>query len=395
VLNGRVIPGPPLPISRVLTAKRVVLDGGRVDPGWVEIANGVITATGSGILPGREDEVLDGWLLPGFVDQHCHGGGGAAFESHDPADIRTAARTHLRHGTTSLVASLVSLSRTELPEQVARLVPECEAQVIAGIHLEGPWLSRKHKGAHDPQNLRDPSPQELEVVLEAGQGHVKMVTIAPELPGAIETIRACVANGVVAAVGHTDATYQQAVDAVDAGATVATHLFNAMPAPHHRRPGPVAALTEDPRVAVEMIVDGFHLHPGVVRLTGRAASYRVVLVTDAMAAAGYSDGDYDLGGLAVQVRDGFARLVDGGAIAGSTLTMDSAFRRYVAECGAPVVEAVSAASKIPARLMKLWDRGELRVGARADICHLDEQLNLQGVWRAGDPVELLADQNVS
>lgn len=377
-----------MPTDRVLTAERVVLPDGVAEPGWLTVKDGIITGAGSGVLPGREDEILPGWLVPGFVDQHLHGGGGAAFETDDPTAAETVFQTHLRHGTTSMVASLVSASVSGLPEQVARLADKCDAGLLAGIHLEGPWLSPLHKGAHEPANLRNPTVEEFEAILAVGKGYIRMITIAPELPGAMEVIRACAANDVVAAVGHTDADYDQTVAAIDAGATAATHLFNAMNPVHHRNPGPVTALVEDPRVGVEMIVDGIHVHPSAVRMARLASEGRVILHTDAMAAAGVGDGDYVLGSLAVEVRDGTARLVEGGAIAGSTLTMDSAFKRYVDECGASVPEAVAASSTRPARLMLLRDRGELREGARADICHVDSELGLQGVWLRGEPVDL-------
>jgi N-acetylglucosamine-6-phosphate deacetylase len=377
-----------MPTDRVLIAERVVLPDRVAEPGWLTVRAGLITGAGSGILPGRGDEVIPGWLVPGFVDQHIHGGGGAAFETDNPAAAETVVQTHLRHGTTSMIASLVSASVLGLPEQVGRLVDQCETGLLAGIHLEGPWLSPLHKGAHDPVNLRNPTVEELEAVLAVGKGYIRMITIAPELPGAMDVIRACAANDVVAAVGHTDADYDQTVAAIDAGATAATHLFNAMSPLHHRDPGPIAALVEDPRVSVEMIIDGIHVHASAARMARLASEGRVILHTDAMAAAGFGDGDYVLGSLAVEVRDGTARLVEGGAIAGSTLTMDSAFRRYVHDCGASVVEAVAASATRPAHLMRLDDRGELRVGRRADICNLDSDLELGGVWLQGESVDL-------
>jgi N-acetylglucosamine-6-phosphate deacetylase len=274
-------------------------------------------------------------------------------------------------------------------EQVEALADACEADLLAGIHLEGPWLSPLHRGAHDPANLRNPSESELEAVLAAGRGHIKMITIAPELPEAMTAISDCVTAGVVAAIGHTDADYDQTQAAIAAGATVATHLFNAMPAIKHRDPGPVSALIADPRVFVELIVDGVHLHPGAIRLAKSSAQERVILVTDAMAAAGAADGHYCLGPLEVDVVDSVARLTEGGAIAGSTLTMAAVFRNYVDLVGATVSEAVRATAQAPARMMGLLDRGTIVAGARADLCHLNPELALSGVWRGGESIPLL------
>lgn len=345
---------------------------------WIAVADGRIQALGADDPP-ADAQPLPGTLVPGFVDIHCHGGAGAAFESGDPQQVLAAADCHRRHGTTTLVASLVSASTEELIRQITALVPLCDDGVIAGIHLEGPWLSERFKGAHDPAQLRDPSPRELATLVAAGHGHVRMVTLAPERPGAIATIAECRTSGVVAAVGHTDASYEQTVAAVDAGASVATHLFNAMRRVHHRHPGPVPALTEDPRVTVELIADGTHMAPPLLHLAERAAGGRVALVTDAMAAAGQSDGSYDLGGLAVDVTDGVARLVADGAIAGSTLTMDRAVRVFAAGRHSNLNPAVEAATTTPARALDL-DVGRLSVGGRADMVLLDDDQRVVRVW---------------
>jgi N-acetylglucosamine-6-phosphate deacetylase len=211
-----------------------------------------------------------------------------------------------------------------------------------------------------------------------------MVTIAPELPGALTAIRDIVDAGAVAAVGHTDADHEITRAALDAGATVATHLFNAMRPVHHREPGPVLALLEDPRARVELIADGVHLHPAALRHAGTVAGPdRTVLVTDAMAAAGTGDGDYQLGSLQVRVTEGVARLASGGAIAGSTLTMEAAFRGAVQTCGLLVADAARAAATTPAAIIGLSERGQLRAGHRADLVVLDESLTVAGVMRAG------------
>ncbi len=204
---------------------------------------------------------------------------------------------------------------------------------------------------HDAVVVRAPDPAEVTRLLDAGDGTVRMVTLAPELDGGLEAVAVLAHRGVIAALGHSDATYAVAQEALDAGASVATHLFNAMRPIHHREPGPVLALVEDPRAFVELIADGVHLHPAVLHWAATSAPGRFLLVTDAMGAAGAADGDYVLGPAAVQVRDGVARLASNGAIAGSTLTMDRAVRYAVQTAGLPLDDVVEAATATPARLL--------------------------------------------
>ncbi|MGH3724407.1 MAG: N-acetylglucosamine-6-phosphate deacetylase [Mycobacterium sp.] len=268
----------------------------------------------------------------GFFDMHVHGGGGASFGG-DPEGNRIAAEWHRSHGTAGMLASLVTLTPEETLRAVRVLAETAGTETIAGIHLEGPWLSPRYAGAHDPDLLREPDLAELERLLDAGAGHIRMVTIAPELPGAISAIEVLVSRGVVAAVGHTDATYEQTQQAISTGATVATHLFNAMRPIHHREPGPIPALLEDPGVTIELIADGVHIHPAIYQMVHAAVGPdRIALVTDAMCAAGMPDGAYQLGQLPVTVCSGEARLLDG-TIAGSTASMDDLYRFAVAQAG--------------------------------------------------------------
>jgi N-acetylglucosamine-6-phosphate deacetylase len=322
-------------------------------------------------------------LVPGFVDLHCHGGGGASFTSADPDEIARAAAMHRARGTTTMHASLVSAAYDDLIDQIRALSPFVDDGTLHGIHLEGPWISPAYCGAHDPLTLRLPDPDEVARVLDAGGGRIRMVTLAPELPGALESIRVIVESGAVAAIGHTAADGEVARAAVDAGATVATHLFNAMPPLLHRDAGPVGVLLADPRVTCEVIGDGVHLEPEVVALALSAAEGRGALVTDAMSAAGAGDGDYRIGTLDVVVRDGVARLRDGGSLAGSTLLMDSALRRAVRLADRSLEQASRAASLTPARAMGLADRGALAVGQRADVVVLDADLQVMRVLRGG------------
>ncbi|WP_338200738.1 N-acetylglucosamine-6-phosphate deacetylase [Candidatus Nephthysia bennettiae] len=334
------------------------------------------------------EDLAGAWLVPGFVDIHVHGGGGASMTGGDAAQILEAAQFHRRHGTTHLLVSQVTAGLDTMLAGCAAVAGLVEggARGIVGGHLEGPFLSRRRRGAQDPDSLLPVEPEVLERLLSAGRGTVRMVTVAPELPGAPALIARLVAEGVVAALGHTDASYAEAVAGFRAGARVATHLFNGMPPLHHRDPGPVAAALERPGVVCELINDGFHVAPAIVRLVAAAAGPdRVAFITDAIAAAGMGDGDYELGRLPVRVAGGLATLVDGGNIAGSTLTMDRAFQRAVLEVGLRMEDAVRMASTTPARVLGLEGRvGTIRPGQDADLVVLDDGLEVTAVMAAGD-----------
>jgi len=380
----------------VTTADRTVLAGGRlvlptgvVEDGLLTVERGRITAagpSGQGSLPGATLDLTGRTVVPGFVDLHVHGGGGASYASGVAEEALTAARTHLEHGTTTTMASTVTGEIDEVCRQAAVLSELVEDGVLAGIHFEGPFISHQRCGAHRPDLLRDPDPALVRRLLEAARGTARMLTLAPELPGGLESVRLLADRGVIAAVGHTDADHATTVQAIDAGATVATHLFNAMPSIHHRRPGPVVALLEDERVTVELVNDGVHLHPAVLDLAfGRVGAARVSLITDAMGAAGMGDGLYPLGPLQVRVTDGVARLVEGGSIAGSTLTLDTAFKRTVAVNGRSLEDAVRMLSTTPAALLGRSDEiGSLRAGSYADLVVLDSvSYDLVAVMRRG------------
>jgi len=396
--------------SRLLTGGRVVTPAGVLSPGWIRVAGNRIDAVGSGaavqpLPPGLPVTELHGhWVLPGFVDMHVHGGGGASFTVGPADDARRAAAFHRGHGSTTLVASLVTAPLADLEARAAMLAALADQGVIAGIHLEGPFLSAVRCGAQDPRHMLAPDVAAFERLYAAAAGHVRVITIAPELPGAAGLIKAVVRVGVTAAVGHTDATADVTSAAVDAGVTHATHLFNGMRPLHHREPGPAGALLDRDEVTCEVIADGVHLHDTVIRLTARAAGPgRLVLITDAMAAAGMPDGSYRLGSRRVDVAGGVARLAGGdepgttgasagrgGAIAGSTATMADVVRHAVA-AGLPVTAVAAAASTTPARVLGLGDRtGALRAGLNADLVVCDEEFRLravmrQGEWLAGNP----------
>lgn len=375
-------------MSVTLSDARVVTPDG-VHDGWLTIEDGRITHVGRGRAP-RDGLALGGrTVVPGFVDIHTHGGAGGSYPDGDPETAAAAAALHLERGSTTAVASLVTAAPDALTRAASALADLCEQGLFAGIHFEGPYIARSRCGAHDPALLREPDREEFRALVKAGRGHVRMLTIAPELPNALDVIRDAAAEGVVAALGHSDATYERTLDGIEAGATVATHLYNAMPPLNHRDPGPIAALLQDERVTVELINDGVHVHPAMLRLAMDAAGAdRTALITDAMAAAGMGDGRYPLGPMTVDVVDGVARLASDtpgeGSIAGSTLTMDVAFRRTVREVGRSLVDAARMASLTPARVLGLdGEIGSITVGKYADLVVLDDDLRVDGVMKRG------------
>ena len=373
----------------MLLAADTLLTGRELlQPGWIDVIDGVVHAVGVGAPPRPPDCDLGAvTVVPGFVDTHLHGGGGTSFSTATRTDTSTAVAFHRSHGTTTLVASVVTTGPAELLRQVAELADDVRSGSIAGIHLEGPWLSANRCGAHQPSLMRDPDPAEIDRVLDAGDGTVCMVTVAPERDGALAAIGQLVDAGVVAAIGHTDATYDQTRAAIAVGATVGTHLFNAMRPIDRREPGPIIALLEEPRVTVELITDGVHVDPAVYRhVTRSAGPDRVSLVTDAMAAAGMADGTYELGPVAVDVVGGVARVSGTDTIAGSTATMDRVFRFAVTHSGLTrdeaLLQAVRQASLNPARALGLPSEG-IAPGATADLVVLDSDLAVAGVLRHG------------
>ena len=359
---------------------------GEVDDFWMLVDGDTITATGHGAAPAADSRVDVGgqWLVPGFIDLHCHGGGGFSFED-GPEAIRGALATHRAHGTTRSVISLVTNPLAELRSSLAMIADLCDADpLILGSHVEGPFLELEHRGAHNPDFLREPQPEIVAELLSAARGTMRHMTIAPELVNALECVEVLVEAGVVVAVGHTNATFDEAQAAFTGGARMLTHVFNAMPGIHHRAPGPVVAAFEDDRVVLEIVLDGVHVHPDVAALTFSSAPGRVAIVTDAMAAAGSADGDYQLGSLAVTVTNGQAVLRGTNTIASSTLTMDNALLIAMESVGLSPSAAVEALTLAPARALGLEHRfGLLAEGFAADAVMLDHGWAVAGVWGAG------------
>ena len=360
---------------------------GQVDDFWMLVENDTIMSTGCG--PQHPDattqvDVAGHWLLPGFLDLHGHGAGGHSYDD-GPDDLLAAVATHRAHGTTRSVISLVANPVDDLVNDLGMVADAAAADpLILGSHLEGPFLAAGNRGAHNPTHLIEPFPYELERLIGAARGTLRQLTIAPELPGAMEAIDVLVESRVAVAVGHTMADEKLAHEAFDRGARILTHAFNAMPGIHHRSPGPIVAAFDDERVILELILDGKHVHPSVAHLAFTAAPGRIALITDSMAAAGSSDGDYTLGDLNVSVRNGLAMLRGTTTIAGSTLTQDRALRIAMRDAHIAPTAAVEALTLTPARALALEQRhGLLAPGFVADAVLLDHEWHVTGVWADG------------
>lgn len=414
VLRGEVVTP-----TEILTDGAVVLIDDRI--AWV----GLVAD-----LPGqwREDlpaEPAPGTtVLPGLIDLHDHGGGGESFPDATGADqVRTAAREHLRHGTTGLVASLVTAPREVLLARAALLADLVDAGELIGIHAEGPFLSADRCGAQNPDDMLGGDPVLVAELAAAARGHLVTMTVAPEVPGVADggpgrpdALSALVEAGAVPSIGHTDAHAPVVEAAIARGRALlaggeraesvgggvpgrsprltATHLFNGMRPLHHRDPGPIAAClaaASRGELVVELVADGTHLDPATVRsVFDLVGPEQIMLVTDAMAAAGMPDGDYRLGPMAVRVGDGVARLIaeDGasGAIAGGTAHLIDVVRATVA-AGVPLVSAVRAAATTPATVVGSDDLGALVAGRRGDVLVTQDDLSPVAVYRGGELVE--------
>ena len=353
----------------IISAATVLIEEELQKEVWLEIEDGVIRSINSGTSP-EYDLRYDGILIPGFVDIHCHGGGGKYFASLTDSEITQVIATHRSGGTVAGLASLVTEPIPNLISQIKRLVPFAQRNEIAGIHLEGPYLSHARCGAHDPNLLRTPTIAEVQTLLDAGQGFIKMITIAPELDGALEVIEFLAKSGVIAAIGHSQSDATTAQKAIDRGASVVTHFNNAMPKVVDG-PGTMnSAVLNELRASLELILDGEHIATSVVREIFEAAPNRIVMITDAMSAAGSTDGTYQIANLEVSVKDGIARLTSNGTLAGSTLTMAKAFNHALNEIGISITEAVHAASTLPALILGRSDLGEIAVGKSGYLNHL-------------------------
>lgn len=321
---------------------------------------------------GDADLIFDGVLIPGFVDIHCHGGGGFSFD--DVSNVKNAADFHLNHGTTSVLASLVSAPVAKQIELLKALKPFQLDGTIAGAHFEGPFLSGAKCGAQNPAVLTSPKNEDVENIISASDGVLKLITIAPELENAIKSIKQFVEAGVTVALGHSDANSEEATAGVNAGATVVTHLFNAMRSLHHRDSSLADVALTDDRLLVELITDGKHVGDLGVQLAHKAKDRKVLAITDAISAAGMPDGDYDLGGMRVTCANHVAVIAGTNTLAGSTLNMERVFSRLISIYGFDLVEAAWACSTAPAKAIGL-NTGALEVGKKADFILWNGSIN--------------------
>jgi N-acetylglucosamine-6-phosphate deacetylase len=372
-------------VTTLLHSATAVDARGETPDAWILFDGDTITATGSGADRPLADETLDltgRWIVPGFLDLHTHGGGG---QDYATGDIAAGLAAHRRHGTTRTVVSLVAEPVEVLEQQLARIADLTAADPrVLGSHLEGPFLAEARRGAHAAEMLRTPDDSTIDRLIAAARGTLRQVTIAPELPGGLDAVRRFAAAGVVVAIGHTETDAATARAAFDAGATLLTHAFNAMPGIHHRAGGPVAAALDDERVSLELVLDGLHVEQSVAAIAFAAAPGRIALISDAMAAAGAADGSYRLGTLDVTVASGIAMVAGTETIAGSTLTLDTALILAIDALGLSRSEAVAALTATPARILGLADRfGLLAPGYAADVVVLDADDTVEQVWAAG------------
>jgi N-acetylglucosamine-6-phosphate deacetylase len=377
----------------VIRGGTVVLPDRQVSPGLVVLAGERIEYAGAHCedrIPARAEHVdATGLLvLPGLIDTHVHGTHGDDVMLAGAAGIRRISRRFLAYGTTGWLPSSIAARHSDLLRVVRDCVEATEAEPegaeLLGIHVEGPYINLKRKGAQPADGIRDPDLSEMDDLLAAGEGAIRLVTLAPELPGGIELIRFLVGRGVIASMGHSDATYEQALEGIEAGARHATHLFNAMPPIHHRSPGLITACLNEDRVVAEVIPDGVHLDPRIVRMALRAKPHgSVALITDAFSATGLPDGEHTLGPHTVRVDGPLCTLADG-TIAGSILTMNRAVANAQAFAGVSLVHAVRMASLVPAAIANCADRkGSLQAGKDADVALLDSNFRCRSTWVRG------------
>lgn len=370
-----------------MTSRLTIINGAVITPdkifapGIVLVEDGRIQFVGAmtDAEPNTNAQIIDAtgqFVLPGFIDTHVHGSGGDDVMTDGAAGIQRAARNMLRYGTTAWLPTTIAARHEEIlfaltETRKAEATAEPIAQIL-GLHLEGPYINLKFKGAQPDEGIRDPNFDELDELLKAAAGRIKVITLAPELPGSMEMIRLLKANNIVASLGHSECDYDTALAAIDAGATYATHLFNAMSGVHHRKPGLAACCLNEPGICAELILDGVHVNPQMARLAARNKGRDgLALITDATTAQGCGDGIYQLGKFQVNVRGALCTLMDGITIAGSVLTMNQAVKNAIAFTGMSLVDVAYMAALMPAKRCGVADRkGSLEVGKEADIAIL-------------------------
>ena len=362
-----------------------------LSPGYVIVEDGLVTAVEAGAPPRTPDEHLDhGVLTPGFVDLQVNGYYGVEFDVADEAGWRLVADHLPETGTTAFVPTIITAPLAQLHDSLkaaAGIIPAMArnqgAQVL-GVHVEGPFISPKRGGAHNRAWMTDPTQEAVSGLLDAAQGHLKVLTLAPERDGALQAIQQLTQQDVLVSVGHSDARAHQVAEAADAGARMVTHLFNGQRPLHHREPGVVGQALADHRLTSGLIADLSHVAAPVCVVAFAAAPGRIALVTDAAACAGMPPGEYTLGGQPIELPpgDGVPPVRPDGTLAGSALRMDVAVSNMVS-VGVSLPDAVAAATRVPADLIGRPDLGRIEAGARADLTWLGEGLRAQATWVAG------------
>ena len=375
-----------------------------ISPGYVLVEDGWITAVGEGEPPRAPDEYLDhGVLVPGFVDLQVNGYYGVEFDAVEEADWRMVAERLPETGTTAFVPTFITAPLPQLtaalkaaaglteqlaaePGQAAAEPPPPHARVL-GVHVEGPFINPVRGGAHNRDWMIDPTPEAVSALIDAAQGHLTILTLAPERPGALDAIRELARHDVLVSVGHSDALAGQVARAADAGARMVTHLFNGQRPLHHREPGVVGQALADHRLTSGLVADFSHVAAPVTAIAFAAAPGRIALVTDAAACAGMPPGEYMLGGQPIELPpgDGVPPVRPDGTLAGSALRMDVAVSNMVS-VGVSLPAAVAAATRIPADLIGRSDLGRIAPGARADLAWLGAGLRAEATWLAGQRV---------
>lgn len=375
---------------------KLVADGQELHDGLVVVGNGTIIYAGKAdeygkALPDHVVTVEDGWICPGFVDMHMHGIDGYDTMDGTPESLQAISTALARHGVTSFLATTMTAPYAQLEQVLVNIAQNSReglpgAQSI-GIHLEGPWINPRYKGAQKEENIAIPKLDAVQKLYELSEGLIKVVTIAPEQPEALEAIAWLKERDVIVSAGHTGATFAQATEAVDAGVRHFTHCFNAMTGLHHREPGVVGAAMYHEQLSTELIADGIHVHPAVMKILYRVkTAERLALVSDSMRAAAMGEGTYDLGGQEVHVQDNQAKLADG-TLAGSILTLNRAVGNIVTLSGVSLPDAVEMASLTPASILGFGERkGRLAAGYDADITVLNTQFDVIMTFVAGKEV---------
>jgi N-acetylglucosamine-6-phosphate deacetylase len=377
-----------------ITSGKVVTPGGIIEDGVVLCEDAKIKFAGSSkdAEPEPNSQIVNAAgkvVMPGFIDTHFHGSGGDDVMANGAEGIRRISRALLKFGATGFLATTIAARHEELMRAVEDTIAAEEKDALAaeilGLHVEGPYINVKFKGAQPEWGIRDPNFDECNQLLDAAAGRIKIMTIAPELPGGLEMIRLLNQAGVAASVGHSEADYDTALAAIEAGATRATHLFNAMSGVHHRKPGLAAAVLNEPGICAEMICDGVHVNPRMVALAWKAKGRdAMALVTDATAAQGVGDGVFTLGDFQIQVRGPLCTLMDGVTIAGSVLTMNRAVGNAIGFTGMSLIDAAHTASMLPAQVCGVADRkGSIEAGKDADLAILNPDFSVSHTIRAG------------